>query len=343
MDLRTRTISSEQLAQLKRFIAERRLGHQPFIFRDDLEVGAGQHFSEHLRHYRCVHDPSAGPALADLVTTCPDVFRESNAQLRRIYELFLGFIREQIPDLSSCSFAEVGCNSGYFLYGLALRGARRCVGLDVAPNDDLFAVFNDILGTRCEFRFAEWDSLRHDFNYGTMPQVDVGLSIAVSCHLADPLHHLAHLCDHSNKAVFLYCPATEGPNLSITFGEPGRYVKELSWPVAFDSEVRPSARLLRLGLEKVGFEDIRELYCPDWLPPAWQAWFRHQKAYLAFRTADVRSALSPGGGKSRRDVPPELLARLHASPDRPGRTGIWERGLRRLGSLVRRSLASSRS
>jgi hypothetical protein len=98
---------------------------------------------------------------------------------------------------------------------------------------------------------------------------------------------------------------TEAADLSIHFGEPGRYPESLAWPLAFDNDVRPSVRLLRMCLERAGFEDIRELPCPDWLPPEWQGWFRSQKGFLAFRTADVRTALTPGGGKRRRSLPPE--------------------------------------
>src|SRR5262249_46520551 len=143
-------------------------------------------------------------------------------------------------NLCSWSFAEVGCNTGYFLYGLALRGARRCVGLDYTPNADVFAWFNEALGTRCEFRFAEWDSLRHRLNYAALPRVDVGLSIGVTCHLADPLHHLAYLCDHSRRAVFVWCPVTRDDGLTVTFGEPNRYPESLAWPLSFDNDVRPS-------------------------------------------------------------------------------------------------------
>src|SRR6202035_5702483 len=153
MDLRSLSISPTQLARIRRFIVERKLGYQPFIFQDELEVGAGLHFIEHCQHYQCVPTQDADPSIAGLRTTRPDEFRASNAQLRQIYELFLNFMQAQLGDLSTTSFAEVGSNTGYFLFGLALRGARRCVGVDFTRADEVFALFNSILGTNCESRY----------------------------------------------------------------------------------------------------------------------------------------------------------------------------------------------
>jgi hypothetical protein len=320
------------MAKIIRFIANQQVGYQPILFRDDLEVGAGLHFIEHCAHYHCVRTNESIPDIAELITDRPEDFRASNAQLRLIYESFLKFIQEQLGELSKFSFAEVGCNSGYFLQGLALRGAKQCIGMDFARNEEVFSTFNSILGTRCEFRHAEWDSFRHDFNYGRMPQVDVGMSIAVSCHLADPLHHLAHLCDHSRRAVFVYCPVNPDANLSISFGEPNRYLRNMGWPVSFDNDVRPSDRLLRMSLEQVGFEDIREMTCPTWLPEPWQYWFRAQKAYLAFRTSDIRSALTPGAGNRRRPAP--TLVFLPS----PIRQALVKTGIGRLARGVKRVL-----
>src|SRR4051794_20323015 len=44
MDLRSRLITPEQLARLQQCVIRRKLAYQPFIFSDDFEVGAGEHF-----------------------------------------------------------------------------------------------------------------------------------------------------------------------------------------------------------------------------------------------------------------------------------------------------------
>ena len=196
-----------------------------------------------------------------------------------------------------------------------------------------------MLGTWCEFRFAEWDSLKHRLNYTRMPRVDVGMSIGVTCHLADPLHHLAYLCDHSRRAVFVLVPVNKNSDLSITFGEPGRYAESLAWPLSFDFDVRLSVPLLRMSLAQAGFEDIRELPCPNWLPLPWQNWFRNQKGFLAFRTAKTRTALTLGGGKRRRNLPPGVSAKPHSRGyPPPGPTGcLWVQHHQRWHSLLRRS------
>ncbi len=46
MDLRHLKLSADQIKQLHQFIRERKLGYQPFIFTDSLQVGEGQRFRD---------------------------------------------------------------------------------------------------------------------------------------------------------------------------------------------------------------------------------------------------------------------------------------------------------
>lgn len=314
MDLRSRQITPQQRAIIEQNIVTRVLGYQPFIFADDLEVGAGQHFIQEIKHTRLLHWTTHDPRVSDVLTDNVELFRQSNARLREVYERFMDFMVEQLGDIRGLSFAEVGCNTGYFLFGLALRGARQCLGYDFSPGYELFQTLNEILGTRCEFHFADWDSLQHRLNYNPLPEVDVAMSIAVTCHLADPIHHLAYLCDHSRKAVFVWCPIRDENRLCLYFDTPGKLTKQLAWPLSFDQDVRFSVPLLRMCLEQAGFEDIRELCCPATLPPEWQRWFGGQRGYLAYRTRDIRTALTPEGGKRTRDIPPAAYAHVPGLP-----------------------------
>ena len=44
MDLRDRHLTPRQIRELHRFIRRRKLGYQPFVFTDTLEVGEGHKF-----------------------------------------------------------------------------------------------------------------------------------------------------------------------------------------------------------------------------------------------------------------------------------------------------------
>jgi SAM-dependent methyltransferase len=332
MDLRGKDLTPRQLQSLHEFIVKRTLNYQPFLFTDDLEVGAGQHFIQGAQNTNLVRWTTPDPRVRDLLTTEPELFTKSNAHLRSIYELMLDFITAQLKDIRGLSFAEIGCNTGYLLFGLALRGARRCLGFDYCPRQDVFATLNEILGTACEFQFGEWDSLSHELKPAPMPEVDVGLSVAVTCHLADPIHHLAYLCDHCRKAVFVWGPVTYEDRLVLSFGPLSKYASDLDWPLNFDAEVRFSVPLLRLSLAQAGFEEIHELEPPDSLPEEWKGWFRAQKGYFAVRTKDIRTAVTPGGGRRSRGLIPEATTSSSRAKLRHGK--LW--------SIVRRALGKVR-
>ena len=299
MDLRDRNLSPKQIAGLHDFIVERKLGYQPFIFSDDLETGEGFKFVNRGAGGN-IHWKNADLRVEDLLTADAEAFRRENAVLRSIYDDFIGHIDSKIG-IGGLSFAEAGCNTGYFLYRLALKGARRCIGYDFTKNARVFAWFNAALGTACEFHLAEWDSFRHRFRYAGMPKVDVALSVAVTCHLADPLHHLTYLCERASKAVFFWCPINRDDGLSLTFGTPARFPNALAWPLGFDNEVRFSVPLLKLTLEQCGFEIVHEIAPPAALPEQWKTWHRWQRGYIALRRTSPRTAYF--GGRIRRLVP----------------------------------------
>jgi len=161
LDLRNRNLSPQQIAAVHEFIVERKLGYQPFIFADHLETGEGYRFVNHGTGGN-VHWKNADRRVEDLLTADPEAFRRENAVLRSIYDDFIEHIASTVG-IQGLSFAEAGCNTGYFLYRLALKGARRCIGYDFTKNDRVFAWFNAALGTACEFYLAEWDSLRYRF------------------------------------------------------------------------------------------------------------------------------------------------------------------------------------
>jgi SAM-dependent methyltransferase len=304
MDLRHKNLTVQSLRDIHRFIIQRKLAYQPFIFTDTLEVGEGLKFHDGETSAGNVYWENADPRVRDLLVTEPIRFRDANQQLRIIYEHFLDTLVVQLGgDISQLTFAEIGCNTGYLLHGLAIRGAKRCLGYDFTNNVEVFAWFDKVLGISNEFYFAEWDSLTHCLRYAELPEVDVILSVAVTCHLADPVQHLAYLCDHARKAVFLWAPVNDQSDLTISFGSPSKYPNALDWPLSFDNDVRLSIPLVRLCMTQSGFEDIFEVQ-PPVLPQRWREWYFFQRGYVAFRTKPIKTAL--GGGKRVRTLPSDV-------------------------------------
>jgi|GEM_PF-5746450 len=305
MDLRDRNLSPENLKAIEQFIVERRLGYQPFIFADRLEVGEGLRFHDGEASSGHIYWPDAPTEIQNLLVDCPEHFRECNRNLRTIYEFLLDTLVQKFDsNISHLTFAEIGCNTGYFLHGLGVRGAKRCLGFDFTNNKKVFEWFNQVLGINSEFYFAEWDSLSHSLRYAEIPEVDVVLSIAVLCHVADPLQHLAYLCDRARKAVLVYTPVTQDNNLSIEFGHPAKYPKALKYPLNFDNDIRLSIPLLKLALEQSGFGELYPIPCPQNVSEKWKAWFACQQGYIALRTSESKTALSSDATSDRlRTIP----------------------------------------
>lgn len=335
MDLRSKRLTPEQIEQVEDYIIQGKLAYQPFIFTDTLETGPGEKFHDGETKGGRVYWEDApedlSPTIKEILTDDPAHFRECNGVVRYIYNYFIDSITGALGDISGLSFAEVGCNTGFFLHSLGVRGAGRCIGIDYTRNEEVFKWFNNVLGLNSEFRFGEWNALKHRLLYTKMPKVDVTLTIAVMCHIADPLYHLSYLCDHSAKAVFVYTPVNKDTGLSVSYGAPAKYPNSLSWPLGFDNAVRPSVPLLRMGLQEAGFEDIREIKCPEGLSQRWQDWYCSQIGLLAFRTRDVRTAL--GGGRKKRGKNP-VSKPLHRKKARGagGKTARPTEGIAQSGS-----------
>jgi len=246
--------------------------------------------------------------VADLITKDPAEFMDSNRELRKIYDGILDFIVQSVGGkISNLSFAEFGCNTGYFMHSLAARGAKKTTGYDFTENSAVFRWFNEVLGIpagRNEFRFAEWDSLKHQVQHTTFDEADVCMSIAVTCHLADPLHHLSFLCSKARKAVFFWCPVSDKKDLSISFGSPAKYPNSLAFPISFDNDVRLSPALLRLTLEQCGFGEMVEIAPPE-VTSRYKGWFRSQQGFMALRTSNPATIWT--NGLVSRDVPGDAL------------------------------------
>jgi hypothetical protein len=268
-----------------------------------------------------VHWPGGPEELAQLLVRPNELadFRAANQDLRRVYDHFVEFIAAQLGDaFAETEFADFGCNTGYFLHQLSLRGARRCLGYDQTDNSDVFAWFQEAIGSRAEFERAEWDGLVHGPRLARVPKVDVFLTIAVTCHLPDPVQHLTWLCDRSRKAVFLWAPHNHRDDLSLSMGEPGHFPGHLAFPLSFDNEMRPSRKLIERTLQESGFTRIVEVPKPEPLVGL-EEWWYSQTGLMAFRTYEPQTVYS--GGRTRRvigsgaEFPPGVRRPLHPEDD----------------------------
>jgi SAM-dependent methyltransferase len=300
MDLRATPIPDEDLAAMRRMILSRKVAYQPFVFRDDLEVGEGWAFATDTSdiwppHKEVVYWPDHPAGLDDLAVSERNrhAFAAANATLRSWYEDNLRLIIELVGDVADHDFLELGCNTGYLLHRLSAAGARRAIGVDSGDFGDVFDWFNRVTGSSSEFVHAAWDSTHHRMMTGDLTEVDVTISVSMTCHVADPLHMLAYLCQKARHAVFFMVPLSGKDDVSLTFGHAPEYFGGCTlWPSNFDSRVLPSARLVELGLQQCGFGDVRR---------------PKDNVFVARRSGPGRSIYTPEAFLTRTSVQPELI------------------------------------
>ena len=286
MDLRGFIKKNSHINKAKGLIVRGVINYQPYVFADDLEVGVGYEFLNG-EFSGMVYWPTINPRLLKnpaikkfiISNEAKTQFTEANQRLRVMYDTFIDEICAYFGDISSTTFADICCNSGYFPLSFSLRGAKKAVGYDRGNFTKCFNLLNEILGTNAEFINQHYDG-----QIQTIPKCesyDVVTSIAVLCHLSDPLQHLAFLGSIARKAIFIWTPVTDDEDYCIRFGEPNKYYKSDEFPLCFDNITRPSAKLLRKSLELMGFTNIHEIPNKDGGMP--ESFYRPHKAFLAMR------------------------------------------------------------
>lgn len=274
MDFRGR-ISARQIEAARRLMFRGILSYQPYIFSDDLAVGAGfsivAGFTESPPAIYC---PDAGASDADPVFLSREVAKDgqrdaffaANDAMRGFYEDMIDHVTAEIGDISQMTVADVGCNSGYFPLSFARRGARKVKALDRVDYGPTIELLNEICGTSVEFGLWSYDG-----SIKAREQFDLVVSTAVLCHLSDPLHHLAWLGSSARKALMVFTPCHNDDDHSIRFHAVNRYYSGDDFPYCFDMTTI-SKKLLRLSLERMGFTRIIELDAASrWMSPGWAA------------------------------------------------------------------------
>lgn len=317
MDLRPYKLSKKQITQAKKFVSQYLLYYQPYIITDTLEVGEGQNlhdgYDRGAIYGRSVYSEEEIDG-CNSTTWAKDLphFRACNADYRKFYESFTDQIAAHFGDeMKHLTFSEMGTNSGLFLFNLARRGAKRCIGYDWNDMAPLFTWMNGILGTKVEFQLSTWDRLYHRLEGVEDAQTDVMISAVVLNHQVDLLAHLAFLCDNARKAVFLWVlteesTATDAKDAAweytsskqywVSFTEPNalHQVDGAEWagnpfPLCFDHGICISEPMLLRSLKILGFGEVKKLDFPE-VAPGWQKFCNGFRPYLAIRTNDSKSA-----------------------------------------------------
>ncbi|MBU4443629.1 DUF1698 domain-containing protein [bacterium] len=206
MDLRSFIKKENQIQKVKELVIRGLINYQPFIFADDLECGAAYEFLSG-EYKGLVYWPTIDPKLLErpeikrfiILNENKNKFTEANKRLSIMYDTFVDEICTRIGDVSQTTFADIGCNAGYFPIAFSLHGAKEAVGYDRENYTNCFELLNEILGTNAKFIHSSYEG-----RIQTIPECksyDVVISIAVLCHLSDPLQHLGFLGSIARQIV----------------------------------------------------------------------------------------------------------------------------------------------
>ncbi len=290
MDLRSYIKSSTQIETAKQLAIRGLLNYQPWIFSDDFETGVGLEWDEGefvgLTYYPDIDKGllEQSPELRRLVINPEryEKFHYSNDRLRRLYDGIADEICSKVDDVSKTSFLDVGCNTGYFPQSFALRGAGGAARCDREGHfSDTFALLNGILGTEAKFYNAFYDPKMRRIE--GMNQHDIVLSMAVLCHLSEPLNHLTCLGALASQGLFVWTLVNDDDGYSLRYGEPSGDYRDDPFPLCFDTLITISEGLLRKSLELMGFQSIYEIPSPDSTLPVFKWKGCRLKGFLGLR------------------------------------------------------------
>ena len=261
MDFRDKALDDNKIDEAKKFIIEGLISYQPFVFSDNLEVGVGFEF-EQQRYVGLVHYPDI-----------PEHLRASPELARRL------LADHTAGGIDNNSFLDVGCNNGYIPISFSQRGAKRATGCDRQDFSRVFNFLNSIQGTNAEFIHAWYEPQQH--RIAGVEAFDVVTSMAMLCHVSDPLHLLAELGRLSKNALFVWTLFNHDDSNVVRYGTPrGDYPGDV-FPYCFDNLTAISVPLFHKSMELMGFSKIIELPVPQIHSYAWNGYpFR---GFLAIR------------------------------------------------------------
>lgn len=158
--------------------------------------------------------------------------------------------------VSGQSICDIGCGSGRFVTELAKRGARRVVGVDVAPQMLKLAgelVAQQGVADRCEFFNADIE------HWTSKEQFDLVIAIGFWDYIADARSRLARIRGISRSRFLSAWPRAE------TWRAPVRKARlsVLGCPVYFYRQDEVTRLLTEAGFVIKSTEVIGQLYCVE--------------------------------------------------------------------------------
>jgi SAM-dependent methyltransferase len=278
MDLSGYDLDTGKIDAARRLSVEGLLTYQPFLFSPDFEVGVGYEFEQN-RYAGLVYYPDIDPKLLESPSLRRIIvdpahhaeFHAANRRLADYYDCLVEQVVDAVGGARGHSFLDVGCNAGYFPQAFALRGARVAAGCDRQDFSKTFSLINSITRANAQFLRAWYEPSRHSIE--GLSKFDVVMSMAMLCHVADPLHLLSALAKLADKALFVWTLVNSDEQYTCHYGEPRQDYPSDAFPYCFDNKVCPSVPLLRRSLALLGFSQISQVREPPGHPSyTWQGY-----------------------------------------------------------------------
>ena len=170
------------------------------------------------------------------------------------------WVMRKAGNVKDASVCDVGCGSGRFVTELAKRGAKRVMGVDVAPemiNLSKALVEKDGVADRCEFAVSDVE------NWTSKERFDLVIAIGFWDYIADPRSRLKKIHGMTKGTFLSAWPRAE------TWRAPVRKVRLsiLGCPVYFFRHDEVHALLKEAGFAIKSEEVIGQLYCVEATTP----------------------------------------------------------------------------
>jgi len=187
------------------------------------------------------------------------IFADDNAQRMQFRtELIGGTLGRLFGDeLSTMSVLDIGCNSGWFSFDLAERGARVVDGVDLRPHNVEQACFLRDYFSLDNTHFEVADAMLFD----DAPRWDLVLNLGVLYHVTDPLRLLQRTYELCGKYAIVDTICHEEPFSGFVLFD----TKDASHPHEGREswEFHPTYRGAIDGLRYAGFREVIEVVASD--------------------------------------------------------------------------------
>lgn len=267
MDLRPYKPTKQQIIEAQKY-----LDYQPFILSDTVQTGVGYGFLYgEGKPFMIEKDKATKEEWKN--------FTDANGRMRKMYDDWVDATCAVVGNIKGLTIAEMGCNTGYFLYRFMEKGAAKAFGFDRNDLTPAFNILNNITGYNVKFKQNSYDLLTHTAK--GVKKYDIVISSAVICHLSDPLNYINFLASTTKKVLLVHTRISDENEYVITLGEANRYYKDDPFPICFDNNTTISKGLFLESMRLTGFNRVQEIeYRDDWLPMNWYHW---HKTYVAVR------------------------------------------------------------